>query len=789
MTIYQDSKRIVGLSTDKLPSSTYETDFSSTTGWSVESGGITYVDSIHYNHPSGVAMNTGVLYDLTTSNVSETSWTLDYDLNITTSTGGSGSSCQLFIGLSNNSTVSSSAIDTAQDYLGHFMIEAAGTHAIRKGNGSDSPEDPVGTVFSRALEADVLYCRLQRISAIKGTLSFYSDQGRTSLIESKDITITTALAGLRYLKVILACKTTSGSHVMVGDITNMKFWNTITSGIEQRPTDVQDNSIMVEKDTARRYWFTPTVEPANSANFDGLSSDHIDIPTTGLTSLANGSVSFWLNVATDTPNTGDNVVFSCSNSSTGSSEWVIGYYGSTNKISVLSRNNGSNVVSYQAGSLAKGTWYHIVYTNSSSTGNKLYINGSVVTPSYSQGSASTNAFMSSISSINTCNIGANKDNGGYQWGMDGNIQQVLVYGSTLTSSEVTALYNSGNYNSSPSATNLLRRYELTSNVNDTSGNGHNGTATGVIFTSEAIPNSPTTTTTAWTWEKEGIRGVFGGGETSTYDDTMDYITMATLGNATDFGNLTASRYNLSSVSSDTRGVFGGGRASNGSNTNIMDYITIATLGDATDFGDLTLARRLFAGVSSNTRGVFAGGYTSGDVNTMDYITIATLGNAIDFGDLTSTRRGAANVSSDVRGIFGGGYISSNVNTIDYITIATPSNATDFGDLTVARNSASGVSSDVRGVFGGGQTSTYDATMDYITIATLGNATDFGDMTVARMYYGAVSSNIRGIFGGGNTGSITNVIDYITITTTGNATDFGDLSVSRKSLAGVDNRLK
>ena len=269
MTIeYKDSKRIVKLSTDKLPSSTYETDFSSTTGWSVESGGITYVDSIHYNHPSGVAMNTGVLYDLTTSNVSETSWTLDYDLNITTSTGGSGSSCQLFIGLSNNSTVSSSAIDTAQDYLGHFMIEAAGTHAIRKGNGSDSPEDPVGTVFSRALEADVLYCRLQRISAIKGTLSFYSDQGRTSLIESKDITITTALAGLRYLKVILACKTTSGSHVMVGDITNMKFWNTITSGIEQRPTNVQDNSLLVEKNTARRYWFTPqTVDTEQAFSF------------------------------------------------------------------------------------------------------------------------------------------------------------------------------------------------------------------------------------------------------------------------------------------------------------------------------------------------------------------------------------------------------------------------------------------------------------------------------------------------------------------------------------------
>ena len=252
------------------------------------------------------------------------------------------------------------------------------------------------------------------------------------------------------------------------------------------PNNVQDNSIFVEKDTAKRFWFegVPTA-PSNTADFDASSNDHIDIPTTGLTSLANGSVSFWLNTDTGTPNSGDNVVFSGSNSSTGSSEWVIGYYGGTNKISVLSRSGG-NILAYQAGTLTKGAWYHIVYTNNSSTGNKLYIDGSVVTPSYTQGSSSTNSFMSAVSSINTYTIGANKDSGGYQWGFDGNIQQVLVYSSTLSQSEVTALYNGGKYGT-PSTTDLLRKYELTSDANDTSGNGHNGTATGVTFTSEAIP--------------------------------------------------------------------------------------------------------------------------------------------------------------------------------------------------------------------------------------------------------------------------------------------------------------
>ena len=74
------------------------------------------------------------------------------------------------------------------------------------------------------------------------------------------------------------------------------------------------------------------------------------------------------------------------------------------------------------------------------------------------------------------------------------MQQLLVYSAVLTQAEITALYNNGKY-SEPSTTNLLRRYELTSNANDTSGNGHNGTATaGVTYTSLAVPPTPATWT-------------------------------------------------------------------------------------------------------------------------------------------------------------------------------------------------------------------------------------------------------------------------------------------------------
>jgi hypothetical protein len=99
----------------------------------------------------------------------------------------------------------------------------------------------------------------------------------------------------------------------------------------------------------------------------------------------------------------------------------------------------------------------------------------------------------------------------------------------------------------------------------------------------------------------GPRGVFGGGQSNgTLLSVMDYITISTAGNATNFGNLTLARRAPTGVSSNARGVFGGGNPSGGTGTTytaVMDYITIATTGNATNFGNLTLARQFLAGSS------------------------------------------------------------------------------------------------------------------------------------------------------------------------------------------------
>ena len=70
---------------------------------------------------------------------------------------------------------------------------------------------------------------------------------------------------------------------------------------------------------------------------------------------------------------------------------------------------------------------------------------------------------------------------------------------------------------------------------------------------------------------------------------------------------------------------------------MVDYITIASTGDALDFGNLIAATNQPAGASSNTRGVVCGGYQPSISNVIQYFTIASTGNGTDFGDLIVNR--------------------------------------------------------------------------------------------------------------------------------------------------------
>ena len=90
---------------------------------------------------------------------------------------------------------------------------------------------------------------------------------------------------------------------------------------------------------------------------------------------------------------------------------------------------------------------------------------------------------------------------------------------------------------------------------------------------------------------------------------------------------------------------GGGRTP--SNTNIIDYITIATIGNATDFGDLLSTNFYNAATSNGSRAVWVG--DTGITNTMEYVTIATTGNSIDWGYQGGTIQHSGGACSDSHG--------------------------------------------------------------------------------------------------------------------------------------------
>ena len=193
----------------------------------------------------------------------------------------------------------------------------------------------------------------------------------------------------------------------------------------------------------------------------------------------------------------------------------------------------------------------------------------------------------------------------------------------------------------------------------------------------------------------GTRGIFTQGYNDAGNSTnvIEYVTIASAGDGTDFGDLTVARNFNSACASPTRGVIIGGDVTGGGSptANIMDYITIGSTGNATDFGDILSQSYGTASCSSSTRGITAGGSAEtgdGKSNVIQYITIASAGNSTDFGDLTNTLlRGGAGCS-ETRALIAGEY-SGNTNGIDYITIASTGNGTDFGDLT--NNETNGVS--------------------------------------------------------------------------------------------------
>ena len=285
----------------------------------------------------------------------------------------------------------------------------------------------------------------------------------------------------------------------------------------------------------------------------------------------------------------------------------------------------------------------------------------------------------------------------------------------------------------------------------------------------------------------GARALSMGGQAPSDLDIIEFVTIPTQGNATDFGNLSVTRTQSAGLGSRIRGFCVGGMVSPGTYKNEIDFHEFSTTGNFTDFGNLTGNARLLAAFSNSTRGVAAGGQPRNDV--IDYFTMSQSGNAVDFGDLPASDLFGSGLASPTRGLIKDG--SDNDNTISFITIATLGDAQDFGDLSVSRGThVQTAANSIRGIFAGGNgpspNNPSNNEIQFVTIATLGDSTEFGDLTRSTAESNAGASDpTRAIFMGNGPGA-GDTIDYVAFATQGNAVDFGNLSANRTHNCGCSN---
>ena len=289
----------------------------------------------------------------------------------------------------------------------------------------------------------------------------------------------------------------------------------------------------------------------------------------------------------------------------------------------------------------------------------------------------------------------------------------------------------------------------------------------------------------------GARGLFAGGDENAVN-IIDYITIASPGNAADFGDLTvARRVAPAGASNGTRAIFAGGRLDGAPFMNdTIDYVTTATLGNATDFGNCTTNLGYQHATSNGVLALILGGDADTTLSKLaQHITIDTASNATAFGSSVTQgtvqgcgcSNGTYSVSHAGKYYNEGGFLQGSSNIIYYMTIATSGDTTDFGDLNTSTYNTAATSDTTRGLFSGGQSNVN--TIDYVIMATPGNATDFGDLTQNTRDHAGVSDATYGVFGGNSTGT-DNVISYVTIQSAGNAADFGDLTAGRHDLAAA-----
>lgn len=230
------------------------------------------------------------------------------------------------------------------------------------------------------------------------------------------------------------------------------FWNQVTSAWEEQDSlrnglvsawnfngdaldDVGSNDGTVSDAT-----ITQSGVSAQAYDFDG-NDDGIYLADDSFDDYNEGTVSAWINLST--------LGLTGTILGVGSSASTAPAFGlrvsTNNNLEYVYKNDAASGLAYGNGgtALSGSTWYHVVFTSDGST-LKMYLNGSEETVTMGSGS-NLGQWFSDIGTtyVHKYSLGFNTSAANKINDFDGLIDEVGVWDRALTSTEVSALYNSG----------------------------------------------------------------------------------------------------------------------------------------------------------------------------------------------------------------------------------------------------------------------------------------------------------------------------------------------------------
>ncbi|MDZ4227749.1 MAG: LamG domain-containing protein [Candidatus Levybacteria bacterium] len=216
---------------------------------------------------------------------------------------------------------------------------------------------------------------------------------------------------------------------------------------------------------------TAHIAPGSSSNFSFASGTSITLAA-------------WVNA-----NSGARTILSTykSGGSGNQQNWVLARSttGSSAPLQFYYRNSDDADYSYFQSTgnvLSTGTWIHVAVTYTFGTGSsaKLYVNGQEITAAWISGATGNNAPYETTSA----DIGSDKS--GFIRFWSGNIDDVRIYRRALTSTEITALYDSYNpgVQISDLQKGLVGQWKMDGNAKDATPYRNHGTVTGATLNTD-----------------------------------------------------------------------------------------------------------------------------------------------------------------------------------------------------------------------------------------------------------------------------------------------------------------